>query len=187
MSATDKKNKATSPTEELLLLLENRFRKNMKRHSGMEWEPIRDKLLTQPEKLRSLSSMEETGGEPDVTGQEGGEFLFIDCSPESPAGRRNLCYDRKALNERKQAKPHNSAMDVAAEMGIELLTEHQYKEMQKFGPFDTKTSGWLLTPPEVRKLGGAIFGDYRYGRVFIYHNGAQSYYSSRGFRGCLRV
>jgi hypothetical protein len=169
--------------------LQSRFEQNMTRHVGMEWSEISSKLEARPEKLKSLGEMERTGGEPDVIGvdQQTGEYLFVDCSPETPAGRRSLCYDREALESRKANKPVGSAMEMAAEMGIELLTEDEYRALQELGEFDLKTSSWLKTPTDVRQLGGAIFGDRRYGRVFIYHNGADSYYGARGFRGILRV
>lgn len=173
----------------LLTTLRERFEENMHRHEGLDWADVQARLEADEAKSRSLSEMERTGGEPDVIGvdQATGEFIFCDCSPESPTGRRSVCYDRQALESRKAHKPETSALDMAAEMEIELLTEEEYFALQKFGPFDTKTSSWLKTPPEVRRLGGALFGDYRYGRVFIYHNGAQSYYGARGFRGILRV
>ena len=175
--------------EDLLKTLKARFDKNMDRHKGVEWSKVEARLDKNPKKLESLLQMEETGGEPDVVSldKKSGEVVFYDCAAESPKGRRSLCYDRAALNARKEAKPKNSAMDVAKEIGITLLTEEEYGELQKLGEFDTKTSSWLLTPPDVRKLDGAIFGDRRYGRVFTYHNGAQSYYAARGFRGALRV
>ena len=175
--------------EELLKALQARFEKNKNRHAGVEWAKIKARLEAAPEKLWSLSEMERTGGEPDVTGQDKktGEYIFFDCSPESPKDRRSFCYDREALDSRKVAKPKNSAVDAAAAMGIELLTEEQYGELQRLGEFDVKTSSWLLTPADVRKLGGALFGDRRFGRVFLYHNGAESYYAGRGFRGSLRV
>jgi Protein of unknown function (DUF4256) len=173
----------------LLQTLKARFEKNMHRHKGLNWADIQAKLEANPEKLGSLDVMEETGGEPDVVGidPKTGEYLFFDCSVESPKGRRSLCYDDAAWQSRKENKPENSAIGIATEMGIELLTEAQYHELQQLGKFDTKTSSWLSTPDEVRKLGGAIFGDCRYGRVFIYHNGAESYYAARGFRGSLNV
>lgn len=173
----------------LLGVLKTRFEKNMNRHAGLEWATVQARLEANPGKLWSLQEMERTGGEPDVVGVDAatGEVIFFDCSPESPAGRRNLCYDREALNARKQYKPENSALDVAAAMGIEILTEEEYRALQTLGHFDAKTSSWLKTPAAIRKLGGAIFGDYRYGHVFIYHNGADSYYAARGFRGSLRV
>ena len=175
--------------EELLTVLKARFEKNMSRHKGLEWAKVRARLEANPEKLWSLNEMDSTGGEPDVVGHDKktGEYVFYDCSPESPKGRTSLCCDREALDSRKEHKPKNSAMDLAAAMGIELLTEEQYHELQKLGNFDTKSSSWLKTPADIRKLGGAIFGDRRFGRVFIYHNGAESYYSGRGFRGRLRV
>ncbi|MBD3630825.1 DUF4256 domain-containing protein [Cyclobacterium sp.] len=180
---------APEQTATLLSTLKNRFKKNRQRHQGLEWEPVQEKLLAHPAKLRSLLQMEETGGEPDVVNitKEVGQFIFIDCSPESPKGRRSHCYDPEALESRKTYKPKNSALGMASEMGITLLSEEQYQELQQFGKFDTKTSSWLQTPEEVRKLGGAIFGDWRFGRVFIYHNGAESYYGARGFRGILKV
>lgn len=175
--------------EELLTLLKDRFEKNMKRHAGLKWADVLAKLEAKPEKLWSLSEMEQTGGEPDVVGLDDktGEYLFFDCSAESPKGRRSLCYDRDALNARKEHKPANSAMDLAAFMGIELLTEEQYQLLQTLGEFDTKTSSWIITPPAIRKLGGALFGDRRYNHVFFYHNGAESYYAARAFRGVLKV
>lgn len=175
--------------EELLEALKARFEKNRKRHQGLEWSEVQAKLEANPGKLWSLHEMERTGGEPDVVGHDkkAGEYIFYDCSAESPKGRRSLCYDREALDKRKENKPENSAMDVAAAMGIEILTEEQYRELQKLGSFDAKTSSWVKTPAEIRKLGGAIFCDYRYGQVFVYHNGADSYYAARGFRGSLKV
>lgn len=175
--------------EELLNTLKARFEKNMRRHPGVAWAAVQAKLQDKPQKLTSLYEMERTGGEPDVTGQDEqtGEILFIDCSAETPAGRRNLCYDGAALQSRKENKPQDSALDVAAAMGIELLSEEQYRALQQLGEFDLKTSSWLKTPPAIRKLGGAIFGDRRYDHVFVYHNGASSYYAVRGFRGVLRV
>jgi hypothetical protein len=176
-------------TQELLSILKQRFEKNMYRHAGSDWTMVQAKLLAQPDKLWSLQEMERTGGEPDVVGTDPttGEFLFYDCSPESPSGRRSTCYDLTGLESRKEHRPEHNAIDMAEAMGIELLTEEQYRELQKLGKFDLKTSSWLKTPESVRKLGGAIFGDYRYGQVFVYHNGAQSYYAARGFRGCLKV
>ncbi|HYP15813.1 MAG TPA: DUF4256 domain-containing protein [Opitutus sp.] len=173
----------------LLATLEARFEQNIGRHKGLRWTDVSARLEASPEKLWSLSEMERTGGEPDVVGRDKktSEVIFFDCSPQSPAGRQSLCYDREALEARKKFKPKNSAIDFAAEIGIELLTEEQYAELQQLGEFDTKSSSWLKTPPEIRKLGGAIFGDRRFGRVFTYHNGAESYYSGRGFRGVLRV
>jgi hypothetical protein len=175
--------------EELLGTLKARFEKNMDRHTGLEWAKVQAKLEANPEKLWSLNEMERTGGEPDVVGydKKTGEYIFYDCSAESPKDRRSLCYDRQALDARKEAKPKDSAMDMAAAMGIEVLTEDQYRELQQLGSFDAKTSSWLKTPPEIRKLGGAIFADRRYNHVFVYHNGADSYYGARGFRGSLRV
>lgn len=174
---------------ELLKTLKARFEKNMNRHKGLEWDKIQARLQANPEKLWSLSEMERTGGEPDVVGLDSktGEYIFYDCSAESPKGRRSLCYDREALESRKEFKPESSALDMAADMGIELLSEEQYRELQKLGDFDTKTSSWVKTPSGIRKLGGAIFADFRYDNVFIYHNGAESYYAVRGFRGSLRV
>jgi hypothetical protein len=187
------KNKDLSPEhrEEVLSELKARFEENMNRHKGLEWAKVQAKLEAKAntKKLWSLSEMERTGGEPDVVGfdKKSGEYIFYDCSAESPKGRRSLCYDREALESRKEHKPKNNAIDMAAAMGIELLTEEQYRELQKLGNFDTKTSSWITTPSEIRKLGGAIFADYRFGRVFVYHNGAESYYAARAFRGSLRV
>lgn len=184
-------NKELPPEErdELLGTLRARFEKNMSRHEGLEWGEIQAKLDANAEKLWSLNEMERTGGEPDVVGfdEKTGEIMFYDCSAESPNGRRNVCYDREALESRKEFKPKDSAMGMAEAMGIEILTEEQYRGLQTLGNFDTKTSSWLKTPAEIRKPGGAIFGDRRYGRVFVYHNGAESYYGVRGFRGLLRV
>ncbi|RPA69359.1 DUF4256 domain-containing protein [Cyclobacteriaceae bacterium YHN15] len=179
----------TEETASLLKIVKNRFLKNMNRHPNIEWERVEEKLLANPEKLWSLNQMELTGGEPDVVGQDDitGEYIFMDCSPESPKDRRSVCYDPEALASRKQNKPQNSALGMAAEMGIEVLNEEEYKFLQQLGKFDTKTSSWLKTPDGIRNLGGAIFGDWRYGHVFIYHNGAESYYGARGFRGSLRV
>ena len=173
----------------LLETLKARFEKNMNRHKGLEWAKVQAKLEANAKKLWSLSEMERTGGEPDVIGQDKktGDYIFFDCSAESPKGRVSFCYDREAFDARKEHKPKNSATETAAAMGIELLTEEQYQDLQKVGAFDTKSSSWLNTPPDIRKLGGAIFGDRRFGRVFIYHNGAQSYYAGRGFRASLRV
>ncbi len=175
--------------EELLQALEARFEKNMNRHQGLQWVNVQTRLEANPEKLWSLNEMERTGGEPDVVGydKETGQYVFYDCSAESPAGRRSLCYDRQALDDRKDAKPRSSAIDMATAIGIELITEDQYRELQKFGSFDTKTSSWVKTPSEIRKLGGAVFCDRRYNHVFLYHNGAESYFAARGFRGLLRV
>lgn len=174
---------------ELLAGLKARFEANGKRHKGLEWAAVEAKLKGSAEKLWSLHEMERTGGEPDVVGHDkkSGEFIFYDCSPESPAGRRSLCYDREALDARKEHKPKNNALDVAAAIGIELLTEEQYRQLQTLGQFDLKTSSWIKTPPDIRKLGGALFCDRRYNTVFVYHNGAESYYAARGFRGSLRV
>jgi hypothetical protein len=179
----------TKQREELLTALQARFEKNMNRHKGLEWARVRAKLEANTEKLWSLHQMETSGGQPDVVGldKKTGEYILYDCSAESPDGRRSLCYDREALNSRKEHKPKNSAMDMAAAMGIELLTEEQYRELQKLGEFDTKTSSWVKTPSAIRNLGGALFCDRRYGHVFAYHNGAESYYAARGFRGWLRV
>jgi len=175
--------------EELLKLLKARFEKNMNRHEDLAWAKVQAKLEGSPEKLWSLNEMERTGGEPDVVGYDNkaGEYIFYDCSAESPKGRRSLCYDREALESRKEHKPENNALDMAAAMNIELLTEEQYRELQKLGTFDTKTSSWIRTPSAIRRLGGAIFCDRRYDAVFTYHNGAESYYAARGFRGWLRV
>ena len=186
-----KTRKQSSPAQsrELLGALQARFQKNMNRHERIEWTKVSAKLEANPEKLWSLCEMERTGGEPDVVGldKKTGEYIFFDCSPESPKDRRSFCYDREALESRKVAKPKNCAGDMAAAMGVEILTEDQYAELQKLGNFDTKTSSWIQTPAEVRKLGGAIFGDRRFDRVFVYHNGAESYYAGRGFRGSLKV
>lgn len=184
------KNKlSSSESEALLQILKTRFEKNNHRHEGLEWDKVQAKLEANPEKLWSLNEMERTGGEPDVVDYDKntGEYIFYDCSTESPKERRSLCYDRQALDARKENKPKNSVEDMAAEMGITLLSEAEYRELQKLGKFDTKTSSWIQTPAEIRKLGGAIFADFRYGNVFIYHNGAESYYAARGFRGALKV
>lgn len=175
--------------EELLSTVQARFEQNMNRHQGHEWANVLARLEANPEKLWSLHEMERTGGEPDVVGydQQTGEYVFYDCSAESPQGRRSVCYDREALEARKEHKPAASAVDMAAAMGIELLTEEQYRALQKLGEFDTKTSSWVITPVEIRKLGGALFADRRYDHIFVYHNGAESYYAARGFRGSLRV
>jgi hypothetical protein len=175
--------------EELLGTLKARFEKNMNRHKGQEWVQVQARLEANSEKLRSLHEMERTGGEPDVIGRDPktGEYIFCDCSAESPRGRRSVCYDRAALESRKEHKPADSAMNMASAMGIEILTEEQYRELQKLGNFDTKTSSWVSTPSEIRKLGGALFCDRRYDTVFLYHNGAESYYAARAFRGSLRV
>lgn len=184
-------NKAFSPEqcEDILKILKVRFEKNRNRHEGIEWSRLQTKLESNTEKLRSLSQMEKSGGEPDVVGydQKANEYIFYDCSAESPVGRRSLCYDYEALASRKANKPKTNAIDMAASMGIEILTEEQYREFQKLGKFDTKTSSWVITPDEIRKCGGAIFCDRRYNHVFMYHNGAESYYAARGFRGSLRV
>jgi hypothetical protein len=186
---SNKKELLPEQREELLKTLKDRFEKNMNRHKGVEWAKVQAKLEANAEKLWSLDDMESTGGEPDVVGhdQKTGEYIFYDCAAESPKGRRSICYDQEALESRKEHKPGNSAMGMAAEMGIEILDEEQYRELQQFGKFDTKTSSWLKTPADIRKLGGAIFADYRYGTIFVYHNGAESYYAARGFRGALRV
>lgn len=190
MSKVERK-KELSPEqcEELLRTLKARFEKNVNRHKGLEWAKVQSRLDAKAEKLWSLNEMEKTSGEPDVVSydQKTGEFIFYDCSAESPKGRINACYDHEALESRKEFKPKNTAMDMAAAMNIEILTEEEYRELQKLGYFDTKTSSWLKTPPEIRKLGGAIFADRRYDHVFVYHNGASSYYGVRGFRGSLRV
>jgi hypothetical protein len=189
MPKSYKKELSPEQREALLTVLKARFEKNMNRHLGLEWAKVRARLDAKPEKLGSLNEMQRTGGEPDVVGrdQQTNEYIFYDCSQESPKGRTSLCYDREALNSRKEHKPKSSAMDMAAAMGAELLTEEQYHELQKLGAFDTKSSSWLKTPDDIRKLGGAIFGDRRFDRVFVYHNVAESYYSGRGFRGRLRV
>ena len=175
--------------EELLRALKARFEKHMNRHKGLDWAKVQTRLEANSEKLWSLDEMERTGGEPDVVGfdKKTGAYIFYDCSAESPKDRRSLCYDREGLESRKEHKPENNAIDMAAAMGIELLTEEQYRALQKLGNFDAKTSSWVKTPPEIRKLGGALFADFRYGNVYVYHNGAQSYYGVRGFRGSLRV
>src|SRR5918995_2789612 len=184
-----KKELSPEQCEELLRALKARFEKNMNRHKGLEWAKVQAKLEANTEKLWSLNEMERTGGEPDVVGHDNktGEYIFYDCSAESPKGRRSVCYDGEALESRKEHKPKNSAIEMAAGMGIELLTEDQYRALQKLGNFDTKTSSWVKTPPDIRKRGGALFCDRRYGHVFVYHNGAESYYAARGFRGSLRV
>ncbi len=175
--------------DELLNILKARFEKNMSRHKGLEWAKVHAKLEANPGKLWSLNEMEASGGEPDVVGydKKTGEYIFYDCSAESPKGRRSICYDHQALESRKENKPDNSAVEMAADMGVELLTEQEYRELQQLGSFDAKTSSWVKTPAAIRKLGGAIFCDYRFGTVFVYHNGAESYYAARGFRGSLRV
>ena len=184
-----KKELSSELQKELLSTLKTRFKKNTDRHKGIEWAKVLARLEANPGKLWSLQQMEETGGEPDVIGidKKSGGFIFCDCSPETPKGRRSICYDHEALEARKENKPENSAIEMAADMGIELLTEEQYKELQQLGKFDTKTSSWVKTPAEIRKHGGAIFCDFRYGHVFTYHNGAESYYAARGFRGALSV
>jgi hypothetical protein len=186
---SNKKKLSPQQREELLRTLKTRFEENTNRHKGLEWNKVQARLEAHNEKLWSLSEMERTGGEPDVVGHDKktGEYIFYDCSAESPKDRRSACYDREALESRKEHKPKNSATDMAAAMGIELLTEEQYRELQKLGNFDTKTSSWVKTPSDIRKLGGAIFCDRRYNTVFVYHNGADSYYAARGFRGWLRV
>lgn len=185
----NKKELLPEQQEELLNTLKTRFEKNMNRHQGLEWANVLAKLEANPQKLWSLDDMEISGGEPDVVAydQETGEYIFYDCSAESPKGRRSVCYDGEALESRKEHKPKNSALEMAAAMGIEILTEEQYRELQQFGKFDTKTSSWIKTPADIRKLGGAIFADYRYGTIFVYHNGAESYYGARGFRASLKV
>jgi len=184
-----KKELSSKQCEELLKTLKARFEKHMNRHKGLEWTKIQAKLQAGKEKLWSLNEMERTGGEPDIVSHDKktGEYIFYDCSAESPKGRRSFCYDPEALESRKEYKPENSAIAMAAAMGIEILTEEQYRELQRLGNFDTKTSSWILTPPGIRKLGGAIFCDRRYDTVFVYHNGAESYYAARSFRGSLRV
>jgi hypothetical protein len=188
-NTNSKKDLSPKQREELLKVLKARFEKNIGRHQGLEWPQIQAKLEAHPEKLWSLSEMESTGGEPDVVGHDKktGEYIFYDCSAESPKDRRSLCYDREALDSRKENKPANNAMDVAAAMGVELLSEEQYRASQKLGNFDLKTSSWVQTPAPIRKLGGALFCDRRYDTVFVYHNGAESYYAARGFRGSLRL
>ena len=186
---SNKKELSPEQREELLRALKARFEKNMNRHKGLEWAKVQAKLEANTEKLRSLNEMERTGGEPDVVGhaKKTGEYVFYDCSAESPKGRRNVCYDREGQEARKAFKPENNAIDMAAAMGIELLTEEHYRELQKLGNFDMKTSSWVKTPSDIRKLGGALFADYRYGNVFVYHNSAPTYYAARAFRGSLRV
>ena len=186
---TNKKELSPEQREKLLRALKARFEKNANRHVGLEWAKVQAKLDAHIEKLWSLNEMECTGGEPDVIGydKKTGEYIFYDCSAESPQGRRSVCYDREALDSRKEHKPKNNVLDMAASMGIELLTEEQYRELQKLGNFDPKTSSWIKTPSDIRKLGGALFADFRFGHVFVYHNGAESYYAARGFRGSLRV
>jgi hypothetical protein len=175
--------------EELIKTLETRFEKNKHRHEGIDWKAVQEKLEANPRKLEALYEMERTGGEPDVIGydKKAVSFTYCDCSPESPKGRRSICYDRDALNSRRENKPSGSAIEMASSLGIEMLTEAQYRELQKLGEFDTKTSSWVKTPPDIRRLGGALFCDRRYGQVFVYHNGAESYYAVRGFRGTVSV
>ena len=187
--STTKKKLTNAQQKDLIETLKTRFEKNKDRHKGVEWAKLQARLEASPDKLWSLQEMERTGGEPDVVGhdQKTGEYIFYDCSAESPAGRRSLCYDREALEARKENKPKDSAVNMATAMGIEILTEEQYRELQKLGKFDTKTSSWIKTPAEIRKLGGAIFADWRYGLVFVYHNGAESYYAARAFRGSLTI
>lgn len=184
-----KKELSLNQQQELLNTLKTRFEKNMQRHQGLDWATVQAKLEANPSKLWSINEMELTEGEPDVVDfdKQSGEFIFMDCTPESPKGRRSICYDHQALEARKEHKPANSAVKMAADMGIELLDETHYRKLQLLGKFDQKTSSWITTPPDIRKLGGAIFADYRYGTVFVYHNGAESYYGARGFRGMLRV
>lgn len=186
---TSKKKLSPEQRNELLKVLKTRFEKNMKRHKGLVWTEVQARLEAHPDKLWSLSEMERTGGEPDVIGQDKktGEYIFYDCSAESPKGRRSVCFDREGLESRKEHQPENNAVDMATAMGITLLTEEQYRELQELGEFDLKTSSWVQTPSDIRKLGGALFCDRRYGKVFLYHNGAQSYYGVRGFRGSLKV
>ncbi len=186
---SNKKNLSPAQSKELINTLKERFEKNMNRHKGIDWAKVSAKLEADSGKLWSLNEMESTGGEPDVVGMDKktGEYIFYDCAAESPKGRRSLCYDRQALDSRKEFKPKNNALDLADSMGIEILDEEQYRELQKLGNFDTKTSSWLKTPADIRKLGGAIFADFRYGNIFVYHNGAESYYAGRGFRGSLKV
>ena len=189
MKRRNKMDLSPEKREELLGVLKARFEKNMKRHEGLEWAKVQAKLEASTGKLWSLNEMEWTGGEPDVVGldKKTGEYIFYDCSEESPKGRRSLCYDHEALESRKENKPENNVIDMATAMGVELLTEEEYRNLQKLGKYDAKTSNWIITPSDIRKLGGAIFADFRYGNVFVYHNGAESYYAARGFRGSLRV
>ena len=184
---SNKKEMSPNQREELITALKTRFEKNLNRHKDLDWAKVQAKLEANADKLWSLHEMERTGGEPDVVGVKSGEVIFFDCSEQSPKGRVSFCYDRQALDSRKEHKPKNTVVDLAAAMGIELLTEEQYFALQKLGEFDTKSSSWIATPAEIRKLGGAIYGDRRYGRVFIGHNGAESYYQGRGFRGSLKV
>lgn len=185
----NKKKASPEQFQDLLSVLKMRFEKNKQRHKGLDWAKVQAKLEANPEKLQPLDEMEVTGGEPDVIGydKKTDEYIFCDCSAESPKGRRSICYDHEALEARKEHKPENSAVQMAADMGIKLLTEAEYQDLQTLGNFDTKTSSWIVTPPAIRKLGGALFGDRRYDHVFTYHNGAESYYAARGFRGLLRV
>jgi hypothetical protein len=189
MAKSNKRELSSGQRQELLGVLKARFEKNMNRHKSLDWSKVQARLEANAEKLWSLNEMEQTGGEPDVVGHDKktGEYVFYDCSVESPKGRRSICYDRTALDARKEHKPKDSAMDMATAMGIELLTEEQYRELQKLGEFDPKSSSWIKTPPEIRKLGGALYCDRRYNTVFLYHNGADSYYAARGFRGSLSV
>ncbi|HLO58822.1 MAG TPA: DUF4256 domain-containing protein [Bacteroidales bacterium] len=190
METTSAKRQLTSEQQtKLITILKTRFEKNRNRHKNIQWDKVLQKIESKPEKLWSLYKMENTGGEPDIIGyiEQTGEYVFVDCSPETPADRRNVCYDDQALELRKEHKPKNSALGMAAEMGVEILTEDQYRELQKLGDFDTKTSSWIWTPPEIRKLGGALFCDRRYDHVFVYHNGAESYYGARGFRTVLKL
>ena len=189
MAKTNKKQLPTAQRETLLKTLKTRFEKNMNRHKGLDWPKVQAKLEAKPEKLWSLNEMESTGGEPDVVGHDkkSGDYVFFDCSAESPKGRRSICYDHEALEARKEHKPKDSALNMAANMGIELLSEEQYRELQQLGEFDTKTSSWVKTPSDIRKRGGALFCDRRYDHVFLYHNGADSYYGARAFRGSLRI
>lgn len=189
MAKTNSAKLSAPQIKDLLSVLKARFEKNMTRHKGLDWSKIQTRLETKPEKLWSLHEMERTGGEPDVVAldKKTGEFIFYDCSAESPKERRSICYDNKALNARKENKPKDSALGMAADMGIKILNETEYRDLQKLGAFDTKTSSWIETPEEIRKLGGAIFADHRYGTVFVYHNGAESYYAGRAFRGSLKV
>jgi hypothetical protein len=182
-----KKQLSPNHRDELLAALKDRFERNLSRHKGLDWTKVQARLEARPDKLWSLAEMERTGGEPDVVGVKSGEFVFFDCSAQSPKGRVSFCYDREALDSRKEHKPKNCVLDAAADMGVEVLTEEGYFALQKLGEFDTKSSSWLKTPADIRKLGGAIYGDRRYNRVFIGHNGAESYYSGRGFRGSLKV
>ncbi len=189
MKTTKKKELSPKQSEGLLKALKARFEKHANRHEGLRWTSVQAKLEKQPEKLWSLHQMEETGGEPDVVGyqKKSDEYMFVDCSPESPSGRRSVCYDRAAWESRKEHRPEDTAMDMASAMGMEIITEEQYRELQQLGSFDTKTSSWIQTPTDIRKLDGALFADRRYNHVFVYHNGASSYYAARGFRGLLQV